>query len=139
MALFGKKNNNDDSNGDQSDFGPESFSPKKAQAFFDRAKTVHESENYEYAMQMWLSGLRWDPSSMDGLKGFINSSEVFVATSGKKGVSKETKSAIATKGPVGKYISALLDFGLKRIDTNNAIKVTTAASALGLNEPVKTL
>lgn len=139
MALFGKKNNNDDSNGDQSDFGPESFSPKKAQAFFDRAKTVHESENYEYAMQMWLSGLRWDPSSMDGLKGFINSSEVFVATSGKKGVSKETKNAIATKGPVGKYISALLDFGLKRIDTNNAIKVTTAASALGLNEPVKTL
>ncbi|MFG0314005.1 MAG: tetratricopeptide repeat protein, partial [Phycisphaerales bacterium] len=118
---------------------PESFSPKKAQAFFDRAKTVHESENYEYAMQMWLSGLRWDPSSMDGLKGFINSSEVFVATSGKKGVSKETKNAIATKGPVGKYISALLDFGLKRIDTNNAIKVTTAASALGLNEPVKTL
>lgn len=139
MALFGKKNNNDDGSGDQSDFGPESFSPKKAQAFFDRARTVHESENYEYAMQMWLSGLRWDPSSMDGLKGFINSSEVFVATSGKKGVSKETKNAIATKGPVGKYISALLDFGLKRIDTNNAIKVTTAASALGLVEPVKTL
>lgn len=140
MALFGKKNNNnDDNNGDQPDFGPESFSPKKAQAFFDRARTVHESENYEYAMQMWLSGLRWDPSSMDGLNGFLKSSEIFAATSGKKGVSKETKSAVATKGPVGKYISALLEFGLKRIDTNNAIKVTSAASALGITDPVKML
>jgi tetratricopeptide (TPR) repeat protein len=139
VALFGKKNNNneDNNNGDQPDFGPESFSPKKAQAFFDRAKTVHESENYEYAMQMWLSGLRWDPSSIEGLGGFINSSEVYVATSGKKGVSKETKNVTSIKGPIGKYIAALLDFGLKRTDTGTSIKLTSAAGALGLTEPTK--
>jgi len=140
VALFGKKNNNnDDNNGDQPDFGPESFSPKKAQAFFDRARTVHQSENYEYAMQMWLSGLRWDPSSMEGLNGFLKSSEVYIATSGKKGVSKETKNVTSIKGPVGKYITALLDFGLKRIDTSNAIKVTSAAATLGITDPVKML
>ncbi len=135
MALFGKKNNN--SNGDDNGEGtppPESFSPKKAKAFFDRARTVHDSENYEYAMQMWLSGLRWDPASMDGLKGFLHSAEVFSVSNPKKGVSKETKSAIATKGDVGKFINALLDFGLKRMDTGIAIKVTTAASKLNLVE-----
>ncbi len=141
MALFGKKNNN--SNGDDSNEGqpaqPESFSPKKAKAFFDRAQTVHDSENYEYAMQMWLSGLRWDPESMSGLNGFLNSAEVYTVSNPKKGVSKETKNITSIKGPVGKYISALLDFGLKRMDTGNAIKVTAAAAAIGLKDPSKML
>ncbi|MCA9277207.1 MAG: hypothetical protein KDA29_14390 [Phycisphaerales bacterium] len=138
MALFGKKNNNNDDNNDQPDFGPESFSPKKAKAFFAHAVTSHQSENYEYAMQMWLKGLQWDPSSMDGLHGFLKSAEVF-SVSNKKGVSKETKSVVSAKGPIGKYSGALLDFGLKRMDTGTAIKVTSAAAALGLNEPVKLL
>ena len=140
MALFGKKNNN--SNGDESHEGtppPESFSPKKAKTFFDRAVTVHQSGSHEYAMQMWLNGLRWDPSSMDGLNGFLKSSEVFAVENPKKGVSKETKSAVATKGDLGKYISALLDFGLKRMDTATAIKVTAAAAKVNLSETVKTL
>jgi len=138
VALFGKKNNNnnDDNTGDQPERGPESFSPKKAKAFFDHAVTSHESENYEYAMQMWLKGLQWDPSSMDGLKGFLKSAEVY-AVSNKKGVSKETKSVVSSKGPVGKYIGALLEFGLKRMDTNTAIKATTAAAAIGIHEPAK--
>lgn len=139
MAFFGKKNNSNDDQGDNGGAPePESFSPKKAKAFFDRAVTIHESENYEYAMQMWLSGLRWDPDSMQGLNGFLKSSEVFSATS-KKGVSKETKNVTSVKGPVGKYISTLLDFGLKRMDTNTTIKVTAAAAALGIHEPVKML
>lgn len=140
MAFFGKKNNN--SNADDNNEGvppPESFSPKKAKAFFDRARTVHDSENYEYAMQMWLSGLRWDPSSMEGLNGYLKSSEVFAVENPKKGVSRETKSAVATKGDVGKYINALLDFGIKRLDTSNAIKVTSAAAKLNLVEPSKML
>lgn len=141
MALFGKKNNNSngDDNNDAGAAQPESFSPKKAKAFFDRARTVHDSENYEYAMQMWLSGLRWDPESMDALNGFLQSAEVFSVSNPKKGVSKETKNVTSIKGPVGKYISTLLDFGLKRMDTNNAIKVTSAAAAIGLKEPSKML
>ncbi|CAN0568101.1 unnamed protein product, partial [Laminaria digitata] len=116
---------------------PESFSPKKAKTFFDRAVTVHQSGSHEYAMQMWLNGIRWDPNSMEGLNGFLKSSEVFAVENPKKGVSKETKSAVATKGDVGKYINALLDFGLKRMDTGTAIKVTAAAAKLNLVEPSK--
>ena len=135
VALFGKKNNN--SSGDDSNDGtppPESFSPKKAKTFFDRAVTVHQSGSYEYAMQMWLNGLRWDPNSLEGLNGYLKSSEVFSVENPKKGVSKETKSAVSTKGDVGKFINALLDFGLKRMDTGNAIKVTVAVAKLNLTE-----
>ena len=142
MALFGKKNNN--SNGDDNNEGapppPEMFSPKKAKAFFDHARTAHEAENYEYAMLNWLKGLAWDPSSMEGLNNFLKSAEIFTVTKPKKGVSKETKSGISTsKGDLGKYISALLEFGLKRMDTSNAIKVTSSAAKINLTEPTKML
>lgn len=141
MALFGKKKSTDD-NGDTGTEDvtvPSAFSPKKAAAFFDRAETIHDSGNYEYAMQMWLSGLRWDPTDLKGLKSFLRSAEVFAVENPKKGVSKETKSAVSTKGDVGKFISALLDFGLKPIDTSNAIRVTEAASKLGLKEQTQML
>ncbi|MEX0875897.1 MAG: hypothetical protein WD114_00420 [Phycisphaerales bacterium] len=141
MAFFGKKNNNNssDDEGENTGPGPEDFSPKKAKTFFERAMTVHQSGSYEYAMQMWLNGLRWDPNSMEGLNGYLKSSEVFSVENPKKGVSKETKSAVATKGDLGKYINALLDFGLKRLDTGNAIKATTAAAKVNLEKPTKML
>ncbi len=139
MAMFGKKNKKDDAGDDQPAAVVEAFSPKKAQAFFDHAKTVHESGNYEYAMQCWLNGLGKDPTSMYGLNAFLASSEVYAMENPKKG-SKATKSAISNiKGDVGKYLSALLDFGLKRLDAGNAVKVTSAAAKINLKEPVKML
>jgi len=139
VAIFGKKDSKNDEQSGTPAPVVESYSPKKAKAFFDRAVTVHESTNYEYAMQMWLNGLRWDPTSMFGLNGFLKSSEVYGIEHPKKGVSKATKSAIATKGDLGKYINVLLDFGLKRLDCSNAIKVTSAAAKLNLKEPVQML
>ena len=139
MAIFGKKGKKKEDSTASDSPVVEVFSSKKAQSFFDHAKTTHESGSYEYAMQNWLSGLRWDPTSMYGLKAFLSSSEVFSLENPKKGVSKETKSAVATKGDVGKYISALLEFGLKRLDINNAVKVTSAAAKINLREQVEML
>jgi tetratricopeptide (TPR) repeat protein len=137
VAMFGKKKKNDEESA-AAESAPEiAFSPKKAKAFFDRARSVHDSESYEYAMQLWLNGLRQDPSNMDGLNGFLRSAEVYAVENPKKGVSKETKSAISAKGTLGKYINALLDFGLKRMDTNIAIKAAVAAGKLHLTEPTK--
>jgi len=137
LALFGKKKEAEPSEGDAPAAPDLAFSPKKAKAFFDRAKTVHDSENYEYAMQLWLNGLRQDPSDMNGFKGYLRSAEVYAAENPKKGVSKETRSAISTKGALGKYIESLLEFGLKRMDLGVAIKATDAASKLNLREPTK--
>lgn len=136
VGMFGKKKKSDDDSGDSKPVADETFSPKKAEAFFKHARTVHDSENYEYAMQLWLNGIRRDPANMDAIKNYLRSAEVFSATN-KKGVSKETKSGVAGKGDVGKYINSLLDFGLKRMDVGVAIKATEAAGKLQLTEPTK--
>ncbi|MEQ9206580.1 MAG: hypothetical protein RLN78_04370 [Phycisphaerales bacterium] len=136
MAMFGKKKNVEEESAGSNPVADETFSPKKAEAFFKHARTVHDSENYEYAMQLWLNGLRRDPGNMEALNSYLRSAEVFSVQS-KKGVSKETKSAVAGKGDIGKYISALLDFGLKRMDVSTAIKAAQAAGKLGLTDPTK--
>lgn len=140
MALFGKKKDNGDE-GDSIDevTQPSAFNPKKAKAFFDRAPTAHDSGSYEYAMQLWLQGLRQDPSSMEGFNGFLRSAEVYAVENPKKGVSKETKNLISAKGALGKFIDAMLDFGLKRHDPMNGISATQAASKLGLKQQTKEL
>ena len=137
--MFGKKKKTEETGEGESTPVVEVFSPKKAQAFFDHAKTAHESGNYEYAMINWLKGLGQDPTSMYGLNAFLNSSEVYSLENPKKG-SKETKKAISNvKADVGKYVQALLDFGLKRMDPGNAVKVTSAAAKIQLKEPVQML
>lgn len=136
--MFGKKSKNEQDGNENAEAVVEVFSPKKAKAFFDHAKTVHESGNYEYAMINWLKGLGKDPTSMYGLNAFLKSSEVYAAET-KKG-SKDTKKALGDfKGDVGKYLSALYEFGMKRYDTSNAIKVTSAAAKIQLTEPTKML
>ena len=139
MGFFGKKSNPPADSDTSAPNEQPDFSPKKAKAFFDRAKTVHESENYEYAMQLWLNGLRQDPSDMKGFNGFLKSAEVFAVQNPKKGVSRETRSGISAKGALGKYIEALLEFGLKRMDISTAIKATEAAAKLHLTEPTKAI
>ena len=49
------------------------FNPAKAKAWFERATTVHETGNVEYAMTCWLSGLRFDPANIPALEGFFKS------------------------------------------------------------------
>lgn len=38
---------------------------KKAQAFFDKARVVADTGNYEYAIEMYLQGLAIDPENLD--------------------------------------------------------------------------
>lgn len=38
---------------------------KKAKVFFDRAKTVADTGNYEYAIEMYIQGLNYDPDSIE--------------------------------------------------------------------------
>jgi len=141
VAIFGKKKGGEEAGegelgtpaGAGTATSEESFSPKKAQAFFDRAKTLHETTNYEYAMQMWLSGLRWDPTSVEGYQGFLRSSDVFVAENPKK----KPKPTVEAKGKVGRYVDALMAFGLRKLDLGAAVKASTAASDIGVRDVAK--
>lgn len=136
MAIFGKKKNDDGPEGENGsvDVAPEAFSPVKAKAFLDRAQTVHDSTNYEYAMQLWLNGLGWDPTNMDALRGFLRSSDAFLADNPKGKLDKDFKGGLTAKGTVRKYVDALLSFGLKKMDTSAAVRAAAYASDLGLEE-----
>jgi len=108
--------------------------PDKARRFFDRAKTVHDTKNYEYAMTLWLQGLRFDPANVAALESFMQSGGEYSALPKSKGPTKEQVGAVAGKGPVERYISALLYWGAKPLDWQLGLKVFDAAARLGINE-----
>lgn len=116
-------------------------SPEKAKRFFDHARTVHDATNYEYAMQLWLRGLRQDPTSMHGLKQFFESATAFVmdAEKSKKGLSKDTLKAFAGGSDLERYLRALLDLAIKPLDPVLGVRACEAALKLGLVEPAKFL
>jgi hypothetical protein len=131
VAIFGKKTATAAGDGEEP---KPTFSPQKAKAFWDHARVVHESGNHEYAMQLWLNGLGWDPTNFDSVKGFLRSADAFLAENPKGKLSKDTKAGLTAKGDVRRFIDALLDYGIKKMDAGAALKVTEAAGKIGLRE-----
>ncbi len=143
MAWFGKKDEKATTGataegaGPAATEGPLQFSPEKAQKFFEHARNMHEATNYEYAMQLWLSGLRFDPANMTGVEGFFGSAPGFLDDpASKKGVGKEVQKTVGGKTEVDRYLSAMLDWALKPLDPSLAVRATESASKLNLTEPV---
>ncbi|MBL8964388.1 MAG: hypothetical protein KF787_04635 [Phycisphaeraceae bacterium] len=114
------------------------FSPEKAERFFSHARTVHETTNYEYAMQLWLSGLRLDPTSMPGMQGFFKSAAAFLDKAGEKArPSKDVIKPISSGSPVDRYLTALLEWGMKPLDPAPAVRCVELGAGIGLKEPVE--
>jgi len=109
--------------------------PAKARKFFEHARTVHETTNYEYAMQSWLRGLRFDPTDMNGLEGFFTSCAMFLG-SGKGKLSKETARIFDGKGDVEKFLLAILAWGSKPTDAPAAVRAAELGAKLDLGEQV---
>lgn len=136
MAIWGKKKAADDkSNGDAPAETAEkpsevTVSPEKARAFFDRARTAHETTNFSYAIQLWLGGLRLDPSNMQALEAFFTSVAAFLG-SGVKKLDRETYAAASDgRGPLPAFLSAILEWGLKPTDAGLAVKAAESAARL---------
>ncbi len=144
MALFGKKKDEVDDaqigegqNGAGQPTGG-AFNPEKAKVFFERAQAVHDTTNYEYAMQLWLNGLAQDPSSQEGFEGFIRSAANYINEE-KKPNAKEIAKGLQGSGRVLKYQHALLAWGVRQADMPTALKAAEAASSLGLRKQTETL
>jgi tetratricopeptide (TPR) repeat protein len=111
------------------------FSSENARKFFERAKTVHEATNYEYAMSLWLNGLRQDPRSMEGLKAFFESASAFLnSKDGAKGPSRDMMNQFSGKGEVDRYLGYLLAAGSKPVETSNWVRGAEIALKLGVRE-----
>ncbi|MGE3313386.1 MAG: hypothetical protein AB7O66_25765, partial [Limisphaerales bacterium] len=134
--FFGKRNSGDTPAGND---GPER-QPDKARAFFQHAATVHETGNFEYAIQSWLSGLKFDPEDLSALKGLLGSVAAFSSSAaGKKGLSKETTRPISGKSDSERYLSTMLDWAMSPADSGAAVRAAEAAMKLKLREPTEFL
>ncbi|MEC9372324.1 MAG: hypothetical protein VYC34_00700 [Planctomycetota bacterium] len=141
MALFGSKKGksetaDDAENGKSS--GKFESNPANASRFFNHARAMHEASNFEYAMTLWLDGLRWDPSSMSGLEHFYESAQAYSQKSGKKSPTKDQVKAVKKdkKHPADSYLLALLEWGPDPTDAGAGVKALDAASKLDLDEAV---
>ncbi len=114
---------------------PDAFSPEKARKSFSFAQQLHEQGNYEYALLNWLSGLRFDPTSLDGLQNFFKSAAAYTAA-GNKGVSKQVAGVIKGSSDLDKYLMAILGWSAEPQSPDAAFRATSAAVALGLQESV---
>ncbi|MCB9849025.1 MAG: tetratricopeptide repeat protein [Phycisphaeraceae bacterium] len=133
MALFGKKSTDDGAQSAPATGDVYLSEPDKAASFFEHARTVGQTGNYEYATTLWLQGLRKDPSSMTGLESFYTSAARFAAERGKPGPTKDQARNFGGKDfhkGVERYLLALLDFGTRSGDINAAIRAMAAASAI---------
>ena len=135
MAIFGKKSTPPpDEGAPESNAGDNAFSPKKAQAFWKHASVVHESGNYEYAMQLWLNGLAWNPTDFEAVRSFLRSADAFLQANPKGKLSKETRAGLNAKGDVRRFVDALLDFGVRSTDATAALRVTEACAKIGVKQ-----
>jgi len=148
LAIFGRKKEESTasgangaptssrpSSGPGSGETPHEFSPEKARKFFERARDVHEATNYEYAMTLWLNGLRLDPTNLEAVISFIRSCDAFLASKdGSRGPSKDTVNQFSGKGEVDRYLGYLLQFGVKPGDTEAAIHSAEIALKIGARE-----
>lgn len=142
MALFpwkksgdGDKGGSGSGGGGGGDAGGFEFSPDKAKRFFDRAQTLHDATNFAYAMTLWLQGLRFEPSSMLGIKGFFDSAGSFMnSDEGAKGPAKDTYKEFSGRSDLDKYLYAMLDWSAHPTEAAYAIRAVERASAIGLGE-----
>ncbi|MBX3384970.1 MAG: hypothetical protein KF768_00200 [Phycisphaeraceae bacterium] len=142
MGIFSRKSTGSGSgdnadkgnNGAPSGGGQPEFSPHKAQAFFDRASVTHDTGQHEYAMSLWLSGLRLDPLSTSGLEGFFKSAGAYM-NSGGKGTPKDVARSVDGKSDVEKYLRTLLEWGVHPHEAPYAVRAVEAATTLGLPGP----
>lgn len=110
------------------DSGPAAPEPVKARKFFERAQAVHDSTNYEYAMTLWLQGLRLDPTSLEGLQAFWKSASEYINSPARpKGPTKDQAASFGGKGVVDRYLAALLAWGTKPLEWQLGVKAFEAA------------
>lgn len=109
------------------------FSPEKAERWFERAASMHEATNFEYAMTCWLSGLRQDPTSLRGIEGFFKSAGSYM-NSGAKGPSKDTVKQFSGGGNIDRFLLSLLEWSAHPTEARYAVHALTQAGELGLSD-----
>lgn len=130
MALFGKKKQNDATGASAAEWQPE---PHKAAKFFEHARTVAQTGNFAYAIDLYARGIRFDPGNMTAHEAIYEMGIRHLQAGGKAAPSKEVK---AIDGPNPADRMAAYEFAWAR-DINNlavAMKLIQAVAKAGQAE-----
>ncbi len=145
VALFGKKKKGDegeaegsaDAEVEQLDVGTLQVQPDKARQFFDRAKAIEQTGQNEYALTLWIGGLRLDPNHEPAMEKVVGLASLV----SQKNKGKPTKDSLAaTQGGkaehkvINKWLDALVRWGAKLNDPIAAVRACELAGKLSLGE-----
>ena len=126
MALFGKKKSTEEVPSGINDGGwrPQ---PDKAAKFFEHARTVAQTGNYSYAIDMYARGLRFEPDNMESHIALYETAVRYFNSNGKPASGKEIR-AIDGPNPADKM--AVAEFAWAK-DINNLALAMKLMAAIG--------
>ncbi len=159
MGLFGKKKNPADADGSvdaaaeasqtassgsgtkengkkKKPKGPAPFEPdpKKARKFFDYARTVADSRNYDYAIECYINGLNHDPESMQYHEELHQVALRRKVSGGKPAGFKDRYKRGGGKTPIEKALNAEFIWAKDPTNPTQALLVMELAVRAGLYE-----
>jgi hypothetical protein len=126
VALFGKKKSEEEGPSGIEDGGwrPQ---PDKAAKFFEHARTVAQTGNYSYAIDMYARGLRFEPDNMESHLALYETAVRYFNSNGKPASGKEIR-AIDGPNPADKM--AVAEFAWAK-DINNLALAMKLMAAIG--------
>ena len=117
MALFGKKSKSTEV------FLPD---PEKASAWFDRARQMAESHNFESAFAFFASGFKLDPRDVSIHKEVLQIATTYYNRGGDKATNKQIKQVDGST-EIDKFVTALFVWWHDVMNAKNAMKAVSAA------------
>jgi tetratricopeptide (TPR) repeat protein len=124
MALFGKKSNSDDV------FLPD---PEKANAWFERARQMAESHNYESSFAFYANGFKLDPRDVSIHKEVLEVAKTYYERGGEKATNKQIKQ-IDGLTDIEKFVAALFVWWHDFINPKHAMKAVSMGVKAQQNE-----
>ncbi len=127
MALFGRKGPSEtggDGMGGDGLFVPD---PAKARKWFTHARTAADSANYEYAINCYAQGMKFDPDDMEAHRGMYESAIRHMQKGGKAASGKELREIDGSK-PVERFAAAEFAWMRQVQNPSLGIKLIEAAA-----------
>jgi len=104
--------------------------PDKARKFFDHAKTIAQTGNYEYALMLYAKGFRFEPSVLARHEDFYKIAVSFYQAGGKP-AGKEEIRELEGPGPVDKFVQAEYIWARDVLNMDLAFRMLEAAGKAG--------
>jgi len=86
VAFFRKKSGTSD--GEEAPFQPQ---PEKAEPWFNHARAAAGSANFEYALELYANGIKWDPQSMSSHEAMFDVGRRLRQQGGKPATSRQIR------------------------------------------------